>query len=180
MAAWTDDILDFWLDHIGPDRWFGSGGEIDAEIRQKFEPLWHAMRAEKATFFVGNARHALAAVILFDQFSRNIFRHEAAAFAADPLALEISKLAIAADFNRQLNAQEQQFLYMPFMHSESIADQDMSVEFFGALGNAESLQFAIMHRDLIREFGRFPHRDKVLGRETLPDELDAVSEGENW
>jgi uncharacterized protein (DUF924 family) len=180
MAAWTDNILHFWFDHIGPDRWFGSSEEIDAEIRQRFEPLWCEMRVEKATYFAGSARQALAAVILFDQFSRNIFRHQAAAFATDPLALEISKLAISANFNAQLNAQEQQFLYMPFMHSESIDDQDMSVEFFDALGNAESLQFAIMHRDLIKKFGRFPHRNKVLGRQTMPDELDAVSKGENW
>ncbi len=180
MAAWTDDVIDFWFDHIGPDRWFASGGDVDSEIRQRYEPLWHAKRGEKAISFLESARQALAAVILFDQFSRNIFRHEAQAFSSDSLALEISKLAIAADFNGQLNAQEQQFLYMPFMHSEDIVDQEMSVELFDALGKAESLQFAIMHRDLIRRFGRFPHRNKLLGRETMPDELDAISEGENW
>jgi uncharacterized protein (DUF924 family) len=117
---------------------------------------------------------------LFDQFPRNIFRHKADAFATDRLALEISKLSIAQGLNGQLSLEEQQFLYMPFMHSENITDQDMSVELFDALGKAEPLQFAMMHRNLIKRFGRFPHRNNVLGRETMPDELDAISEGENW
>ena len=180
MTAWADDVLHFWFDHVGPDRWFGSGAELDAEIRERFEPLWQSMRSEKAIFFVSAPQDALAAIILFDQFPRNIFRHEADAFATDPLALEISKLSIEAGFHVELDTHEKQFLYMPFMHSESLADQDMSVELFDALGEAKPLQFAIMHRDIVKRFGRFPHRNEVLGRETLPDELEAVSEGKDW
>lgn len=180
MSAWADDVLHFWFDHIGPDRWFDSGPEIDAEIRERFEPLWHSMKAEKAIFFVTSPREALAAVILFDQFPRNIFRHEADAFATDLLALEIAKLAIGAGFQGKLDQQQKQFLYMPFMHSENIADQEMSVELFDALGDAVPLQFAIQHRDIVKRFGRFPHRNEVLGRETLPEEFDAIAEGKNW
>ncbi|MEP7350907.1 MAG: DUF924 family protein [Sphingorhabdus sp.] len=180
MTAWVHDILHFWFDHVGPERWYGSGPEIDAEIRDRFEPLWQSLRHEPAIFFVSAPEDALAAVILFDQFPRNIFRHEAQSFATDPLALAISKLAVGAGFHGQLNAQEQQFLYMPFMHSENIADQEMSVELFDALNEAKALQFAIMHRDIVKRFGRFPHRNEVLGRETLPEEFDAITEGENW
>lgn len=180
MTAWADDILHFWFDHIGPERWYGSGPEIDAEIRERFEPLWQSLARERAVFFVNSPDDALAGIILFDQFPRNIFRHEADAFATDPLALEISKLAIGAGFHGQFDEHQKQFLYMPFMHSESLADQEMSVELFDALGEAKPLQFAIMHRDIIKRFGRFPHRNEVLGRETLPEELDAVSEGKSW
>lgn len=180
MAAWVDDILQFWFDNVGPDRWFGSGADIDDEICERFEPLWHSLRGEKAIFFVTSPEAALAAIILFDQFSRNIFRHQADAFATDPLALEIAKLAIEAGFHIQLDTRQKQFLYMPFMHSESLEDQDMSVELFDMLGEQKPLQFAIMHRDLIKRFGRFPHRNEILGRETLPEELDAVAEGKDW
>jgi uncharacterized protein (DUF924 family) len=180
MTGWTDDILKFWFDDIGQDHWFGSDKDTDDQIRDRFAPLWEAMRSKKANEFAGSARQALAAVILFDQFPRNIFRNGAAAFATDPLAIEISKLAIAAGFDVQLDVQQQQFLYMPFMHSESIADQDLSIRLFAALGQAEPLQFAMKHRDVIKRFGRFPHRNQVLGRKTMPDEEAAVAEGENW
>ncbi len=180
MTGWTDDVFHFWFDHIGPDRWFGGGYQVDVEITERFEPLWHALKDEKAIFFVTSPTDALAAVILFDQFPRNMFRHEADAFATDPLALEISKLAIEAGFDVEMTTHQRQFLYTPFMHSESIEDQDMSVELFDGLGVAEPLQFAIMHRDIIKRFGRFPHRNEVLGRETLPEEMDAVNEGKDW
>ena len=180
MTAWAKDVLHFWFDHVGPDRWYGAGAEIDAEIRERFESLWHSLKREKAVFFISSPEDALAAVILYDQFPRNIFRHEADAFATDSLALEISKLAIEAGFHVDLDQHQRQFLYMPFMHSENLSDQDMSVELFDALGDRKPLQFAIMHRDIIKRFGRFPHRNEILGRETLPAELDAVKEGKDW
>lgn len=180
MAGWIDDVLHFWFDHIGPARWYGGGHEIDVEITERFEPLWFALKDEKAIFFATSPLDALAAVILFDQFPRNMFRHEADAFTTDPLALDISKLAIEAGFDVEMTTHQRQFLYMPFQHSESLEDQDMSVELFDGLGDSNSLQFAIMHRDIIKRFGRFPHRNEVLGRETLPEEMDAVNEGKNW
>lgn len=180
MTGWTDDVLHFWFDHMGPERWYGGGLEVDAEIRDRFEPLWHSLKDEKVIFFVTSPEAALAAVILFDQFPRNIFRHEADAFATDPLALEISKLSIEAGYDTNMTVPQRQFLYMPFQHSENLADQDMSVELFDGLGEEQPLQFAIMHRDIIKRFGRFPHRNEVLGRETPPDELDAVQEGKDW
>lgn len=179
-SGWTEDVLHFWFEHFGPKQWFGGGPEVDAEVRDRFEPLWQSLRHEKAMFFATSPDDALSAVILFDQFPRNIFRHEADAFATDPLALEVSKLAIEAGFDTGMTTEQRQFLYLPFEHSESLADQDMSVELFDALGNPEVLQYAIMHRDIIKRFGRFPHRNELLGRETLPEELDAIQEGKDW
>lgn len=178
--GWTDDVLHFWFEHFSQKQWFGGGPEVDAEVRERFGPLWHSLRSEKAIFFVTSPDDALAAVILFDQFPRNIFRHEADAFATDPLALEVSKLAIEAGFDSGMSKEQRQFLYLPFEHSESLSDQDMSVELFDGLGDKEVLQYAIMHRDLIKRFGRFPHRNEVLGRESLPEEMEAIEEGRNW
>ena len=180
MTDWTRDVLDFWFNHFGPKQWFGGGPEVDAEVRERFEPLWQSLRHEKALFFATSPDDALAAVILFDQFPRNIFRHEADAFATDDLALAISKLAIDAGFDTGMSKEHRQFLYLPFEHSENLADQDMSVELFDALGDPEILRYAIMHRDLIKRFGRFPHRNEILGRETRPEEVEAIAEGSNW
>ena len=180
MTAWTDDVLHFWFDHIGPEHWYGGGPEVDAEITERFEPLWHSLKKEKAIFFVTSPLEALAAVILFDQFPRNMFRHQPDAFATDALALSIAKLSIETGFDTDMTPEQRQFLYMPFQHSEDIADQDMSAELFDGLGLAEPMKFAIAHRDIIKRFGRFPHRNEVLGRETLPEEVSAIEEGEHW
>ncbi len=180
MTAWSADILHYWFDVLGPKRWFNSSPEIDAEISERFAPLWVSMRHEPTVFFLSDPKKALAAILLFDQFPRNIYRHEADAFATDALALSIAKLALEAGFDYNLTAHQQHFLYMPFMHSESLEDQDMSVELFDRLGKAEALQFAIMHRDIILRFGRFPHRNEILGRKTHPEEIEAIAEGENW
>ena len=180
MSAWADDILHYWFDIIGPDHWFAPTHEIDEEISARFAPLWQSLHDEQAVFFVASAREALAAIILFDQFPRNMFRHEAQAFATDALSLNIAKLALEAGFDNEMTKQQRHFLYMPYMHSESLEDQDMSVELFDRLGDHQSLQFAIIHRNMIARFGRFPHRNEILGRETLPEEIEAIAEGENW
>ncbi len=180
MTAYADDVLHFWFDHLKPAHWFNSSLEIDDEIRDRFQPLLENLRYEPAIFFVASAREALAAIILFDQFPRNIYRREANAFATDTLALDIVKLALEAGYDNGLSSQQQHFLFMPFMHSESLADQDMSVELFDRLDNHDALRFAILHRDVIKRFGRFPHRNEILGRETHPDEIEAIAEGEDW
>lgn len=180
MRPWAADILHYWFDIIGLHNWFHSGPDLDHEIKARFAPLWESQAREAAIFFVTSPSEALAATILFDQFPRNMFRHEANAFATDGLALEISKLAIEAGFDNQIPTDRRQFLYMPFMHSECLTDQDMSVELFDRLGQADQFRYAIMHRDLIRRFGRFPHRNEILGRQSLPEEIEAIAEGSNW
>lgn len=180
MKAWAKDVLHYWFEILGPEDWFGSTQQIDDEIRRRFGPLWQSLHRESVASFIGSAKEALAAIILFDQFPRNIFRDNPDAFASDALALQISRLAIGAGFEQALNLGERHFLYMPFMHSEDIADQDKSVALFDKLGNDDALKFANMHRDMIKRFGRFPHRNKALGRETHPDEAAAIAEGKNW
>ena len=177
MKAWADDILHFWFDHVGPAHWFAPRPQLDAEIRERFCPLWEELRTEQAMFFLGGPRQALASVILFDQFPRNMFREEAQAYATDPLALSIAREAIDMGHDEQLPAERKAFLYMPFMHSEDIEDQDRSVALFRRAGLMDNLRFAEEHRELIRRFGRFPHRNPVLGRESSAAELQAI---EDW
>lgn len=179
MKAWTDDILNFWFDHVGADHWFSPRPQLDREIRERFCPLWEDMRAEAPLFFLEAPREALAAVILFDQFPRNMFRGHADSFATDDKALGIARQAIDMGFDDQLQGARKSFLYMPFMHSEVLADQDRSVALFTAAGLTDNIAFAEGHRELIRRFGRFPHRNPVLGRESSAAELQAIEDWHN-
>lgn len=178
--AWADDVLAYWLETIGPDGWWDAGESHDAEITRRFEGLWREQRYRDASEFLASPRPALAAIILFDQFPRNMFRDEAQAFATDPLARAIADGAIARSYDEEIDREPRQFLYMPFMHSEDLADQDRAVALFEKLGLEDNLKFAKLHRDLIARFGRFPHRNAALGRETLPSEKEAVEEGQDW
>lgn len=178
--SWPSEVLDYWFDEIGPDRWWSSGDSPDAEIKRRFGDLWEKLRRCRQDDFLGTPERALAAVILFDQFPRNLFRGTAKAFATDALALEIAKGAIGKGYDEGYSKAQRQFLYMPFMHSEAPADQQRSIELFEALGDENSLKFAREHRDIIARFGRFPHRNEALGRETLPAEKEAVAKGRDW
>lgn len=178
--GWVTDVIDFWFRHVGRNHWFYSNHEMDEEIGERFGPLWQSMRDDQAMFFLGSPRTALAAIILFDQLPRDMFRAASDSFATDPLALSIARQAIELGFDIGLNEDERHFIYMPFMHSETLADQDMSVELFDGLGKKEALQHAIMHRDVIKRHGRFPHRNAILGRENRPDELEALDQGFGW
>ena len=177
--VWAEEVLVYWLETVGPDRWWCSGTSLDDEITRRFEGLWREQRYRDASEFLSSARDALAAVILFDQFPRNMFRDEAQTFATDPLARAIADAAIARGFDEKIEPGPRQFLYMPFMHSEDLVDQERSLELFCSLGG-DSLEYARKHRDLIARFGRFPHRNEALGRETLPSKKEAVEEGRDW
>jgi len=170
-ASWVDDILSFWFDEAGPEGWFKGTKELDETIRQRFEALHRQLAANPPREAAEDARAALAAVILFDQFPRNIYRGTAQAFSTDDLALQISRDALGRKLDDQLTPEQKQFLYMPFQHSEVSADQEQAVMLFKALGNEEGLNYAIEHRDIIQQFGRFPHRNRALGRESTPEEL---------
>jgi len=172
MAAnWVDDILSFWFDEVGPENWFKSTKELDGTIRRRFGALHGRLAASPPEEMAEDARAALAAIILFDQFPRNIYRGTAQAFSTDDLALQISRDALDKKFDEKLPPEHRQFLYMPFQHSEVSADQEQAVMLFKALGNEEGLRYAIEHRDIIQQFGRFPHRNRALGRASTPEEL---------
>jgi uncharacterized protein (DUF924 family) len=163
------DIVAFWRD-AGPERWFEKDADFDDEIRGRFLEAHEAAAAGKLTDWEQSAEGALALLILLDQFPRNMFRGEARAFATDPLARSIAAGALVRGFDAQAPQIMRSFFYLPFEHSEDPADQERSVAFCRATGDAENLKWAEIHADIIRRFGRFPHRNAVLGRLTTPEE----------
>jgi uncharacterized protein (DUF924 family) len=169
---WRADVLKFWFD-LTYDEWWKGGSEIDHRIKQRFLKLWAEKRQLPVESFLDDPLTALAGVILFDQFPRNMFRGHAEQFATDHLALAIAKDALEKGFDEDLQQQERGFLYMPFQHSENVADQNRGVLLFTELGDHEQLGYAKKHRDVIERFGRFPHRNAILGRAPRPEEVAA-------
>ena len=169
MAATADEIVSFWR-AAGPDRWFNKDASFDEEIRQRFLKTHEAAAAGKLTDWEQSAQGALALLILLDQFPRNMFRGAARAFATDPLARAVAAGAIVRGFDSQVSPEMRGFFYLPFQHSEDLADQERSIAFYKAIGDAENLKWAELHADIIRRFGRFPHRNSVLGRTTTSEE----------
>ena len=169
---WRDDLLTFWFG-LEPEQWWKSDPRLDSEIRKRFLDLHEAERENVPDRYLGSPREALAAVILFDQLPRNMYRGHADQFMTDPLALAIAKGAVDKGFDDELERQERGFLYMPFQHSENIEDQHRSLALFTALGDAYQLRYARLHHDVIDRFGRFPHRNAILGREPRPAEIEA-------
>jgi uncharacterized protein (DUF924 family) len=172
MAPWAQQVRDFWLSQP-PERWWKADAQFDAEIRARFLPLWEEQKAGQANDFLGSAEEAVAAAILFDQFPRNMFRDHAEQFATDPLALAIAREADRLGFHERLGKDERIFLTMPLEHSESLDDQERSLALFTALGDPEHLRYARLHHDVVARFGRFPHRNAMLGRAPRPDEIAA-------
>jgi uncharacterized protein (DUF924 family) len=166
------DVLKFWFG-LTYDEWWKGRADIDHRIQQRFLKLWTEKRQLPVDSFLTDPLTALAGVILFDQFPRNMFRGHADQFATDHLALAIAKCAIDKNFDQELEPKERGFLYMPFQHSENIADQNRSLLLFTELGDDEQLGFAKKHHDVIERFGRFPHRNAMLGRAPRPDEVAA-------
>ena len=169
---WRADVLKFWFG-LAYDDWWKGDANLDHRIKERFLKLWAEQRQLPADSFLADPLTALAAVILFDQFPRNMFRGHADQFATDHLALAIARAAVDEGFDEQLEPKERGFLYMPFQHSETLADQKRSLLLFTELGDADQLGFARKHHDVIDRFGRFPHRNKVLGRAPRPDEVAA-------
>jgi len=169
---WRSDVLKFWFG-LDPKQWWNGGAEFDHRIKQNFLKLWTEKRQLPVDAFLDDPLTALAAVILFDQFPRNMFRGSADQFATDHLALAIAKAAVDKEYDEQLDPKERGFLYMPFQHSEDLADQDQSVLLFTALGDHYQLGYAKTHHDVIARFGRFPHRNAMLGRAPRPNEIAA-------
>ena len=169
--GWAAEVRAYWF-ALRPEQWWRDDS-LDAEIEDRFAALYEEKRALPAESFLGSPEEALAAVLLFDQFPRNMFRGHADQFSTDLLALQIAKGAIDLGHDAALKPVERSFLYMPFQHSEELEDQQRSVLLFTALGDPEQLRFARLHHDIVERFGRFPHRNAVLGRKPRPDEIAA-------
>jgi len=170
-----DDILNFWRE-AGRDRWYSRDDLFDVEVCRRFLDLWQRAVAGELSAWEATDDGALALTIVLDQFPRNIFRDDARAYASDALARDVAARAIDRGVDSRIDPILLEFLYMPFMHSEHLPDQLRCVELFGATSNTENREYAEQHADIVRRFGRFPHRNRILGRETTPEEqafLDA-------
>ena len=169
---WRAQVLKFWFG-LKPEQWWNGGAELDHRIRQDFIKLWYEKRQLPLDAFLTDPLTALAAVILFDQFPRNMFRGHADAYSTDHMALGIAKEAVSRDFDEELAPVERKFLYMPFLHSENLEDQDRALLLFTAIADDEQIKYSKHHRNIIERFGRFPHRNSILGRASRPDEIAA-------
>lgn len=169
-----DEVLAFWL--ADPARWWTKDPAFDAEVRDRFGAVHAAIERREHEAWLETPRGAEAYVIALDQFSRNMFRDTPRMFASDAQALAAARTAVARGFDQALPPTERTWLYMPFMHSEDLADQDHCVALFQGVAAPENLRFAEAHRDIIRRFGRFPHRNAILGRASTPEELAFLRE----
>ncbi|WP_265516385.1 DUF924 family protein [Nitratireductor luteus] len=168
--SWVDEVLAFWFRELEPKDWFQGSDALDKTIRTRFGALHERLSGHAPAEAMEDPRTALATVIVLDQFSRNMYRGSAKAFAADDMALRIARNAVDERFDDGMTPEERQFLYMPFQHSEISADQEHSVMLFKSLGGEEGVRYAVEHRDIIEKFGRFPHRNRVLGRVSTQEE----------
>jgi uncharacterized protein (DUF924 family) len=169
-------ILAFWRE-AGRDAWYERNDAFDAEVRRRFLALWQQAAAGRLASWEESDDGALALVIVLDQFPRNMFRGTPEAFASDAPARDVARRAIDRGADHRIDPVLLEFLYLPFMHSEHLPDQLHCVALFQDTDNAENLQYAREHADIIRRFGRFPHRNRLLGRDTTPDEQAFLDNG---
>jgi uncharacterized protein (DUF924 family) len=167
----ANDILHFWFEEIEQSQWFIANTEFDQIIQQRFTDIHLQAQRGELYSWRATAKGRLAEVIILDQFSRNMFRHTAQAFAFDSLALVLAQEAISTGDDQVLTTSERSFLYMPFMHSESLAIHNVAVGLYQANGVQANLDFEMKHKIIIEEFGRYPHRNEILGRQSTEAEL---------
>lgn len=164
------EVIDFWFHETDPRLWFTRDREFDEKIRKRFQGLWRKAAACELNSWRDRIQGRLSEIIVLDQFSRNLHRGSAQAFSCDPLALALAQEAVATGRDRVLPARQRAFLYMPFMHSESLLIHEQAMELFSGPGLEDSLKHEIRHREIILRFGRYPHRNAVLGRSSTPEE----------
>lgn len=173
-----ESVLDFWLGELDPEDWYSGEPELDEEIRERFGDLWQAAHDGGLDHWVDGAAGTLAYLIVTDQFPRNLFRGQDKAFSTDPKARAAARRALEEGWDMAVPVPERQFMYLPFEHSEDIADQDLSVTLFGdRIEDPESLLHARAHQSIIARFGRFPFRNAALGRSMTPEEAQFTEQG---
>lgn len=178
VAPWVDVVLRFWFSELREADWWTKSAATDAKIRERFLDLHERLVAADGSEAT-DPRTTLATVIVLDQFSRNLFRGSPRAYAADPIARRLARAAIANGFDTGMQAAERLFLYLPFEHSENLADQAYSVELISQLGREDWTRYALAHQFVVERFGRFPHRNAVLGRESTAEEIAALRDPRN-
>lgn len=170
------DILDFWFSSGTQPNWFAKSDQFDQSLKEKFGDILEQASKAELWSWRKNADGRLAEILILDQFSRNIFRDTPRAFAQDSLALALAQEAISQDLDKQLSPEQRSFLYMPFMHSESKLIHEFALKLFQHLGNPENLEYEIKHKIIIDRFGRYPHRNQILGRESTEEELSFLTQ----
>lgn len=169
-------VLQFWFDELTPEYWWKKDAALDQDIRNRFQSI-HSQASACELFPWRHSPHGrLAEVIVLDQFSRNIYRDNAQAFATDSLALALAQEAVHQGADKALNPTERSFLYMPYMHSESLSIHEQAVELFEKNGEKNNLDFELKHKKIIERFGRYPHRNKILGRQSTAEEIEFLQQ----
>ncbi len=166
-----DSVIDFWFREVAPKQWWAQSDEFDQLITTRFGALHTAASRCELHEWRNTATGRLAEVIVLDQFSRNIFRDRADAFASDNMALALAQTAVAIGADRQLDVEQRAFLYMPYMHSESAVIHEIAQRLFASLAVEDKLNFELRHKAIIDRFGRYPHRNAILGRLSTPEEV---------
>jgi len=174
----ADEVLHFWFGEGAErgkahKRWFEKNATFDAEVRSRFLPLYEELAGRND--WLSSSNYCLARIVVLDQFPRNMFRGTARAFATDPLALAAAKHAVAKGYDRDLLPVEKQFVYLPFEHSESLADQERACELMKPLGD-DLYDWALRHQRIVERFGRFPHRNEILGRASTAEEIEFLKQ----
>lgn len=176
MLPTSKDVLHFWFEETELKQWFVKDPEFDATITERFGELYAQAKNGEIDSWCETANGTLALIILLDQFSRNMFRDDKQSFATDAKALEISKAAIEKSFDREVEERGRNFFYLPFEHSENMDDQKRAAQLISEMGNKNLLEWAEKHMVIIERFGRFPHRNAVMGRESTPEEIQFLTE----
>ena len=175
-SSTPDEVRDFWFSETVKPLWFKKSAELDREIKQRFLDTYQLAKTGALDDWRNEPHNALALIIVLDQFPRNMFRNTSQAFATDKQAVELTKCAVDRNYQQNLSDEQQVFLYMPLMHSEDEAEQKKSVELFTQLGQEDNLKFALKHQEIIDRFGRFPHRNEILGRESTSAEREFLKQ----
>ena len=170
------DVIEFWFHEIDEEMWWKKDTEFDQLIQNRFGELLERAAAGELYDWRANALGSLAEVILLDQFPRNMYRGNPQSFAYDPIALVLAQTAIARGFDQELSGAQRHFLYMPFMHSESKQIHVEAVRLFATLENPSSLEFELKHKTIIDRFGRYPHRNEILGRVSTSEEIEFLNQ----
>lgn len=176
IPAEAEAVLDFWFVESGPEDWFTKNEDFDSEIRERFGSVYRRAYDGELGEWILSPEGCLALMIVLDQFPRNIFRDDPRAFGTDAHARILLQYALDKGFDQGMEPHQKQFLYMPLQHSEDRRDQELSIELNAALGNDNVLRFAQAHKEIIDRFGRFPHRNAVLGRGSTPEEAEFLAQ----
>jgi uncharacterized protein (DUF924 family) len=171
ISETIDDILTFWFSERVKPLWYNSTPEFDRELRDKYMDTYQAALNGELSVWEETPQGALALVICLDQFPLNMFRNKAESFAGEAPSRQVAAMAIKKGFDQSLEGVQKAFLYLPYMHSEELTDQDRVLELFSKAGLEDNLKWANHHRDIVKRFGRFPHRNAILGRQNTPEEI---------